>query len=150
VIENDDRVYGLADVLSLADRSGLRVVWDLLHHRCHDPAGIPDVEALRLALDTWPAGVRPKIHLSSPRLDVGERKRRVGRRVERSVVLPQLRAHADLVDAIGFEYFIREASALERDFDLLLEAKAKDLALLRLREELTGRGLEWREGELLG
>jgi UV DNA damage endonuclease len=146
VVENDDRLYALSDVLPLAERAGLRVVWDLLHHRCHDPAGIPDGEALRLALDTWPDHVRPKIHFSSPRLDVGERKRRVGRRVERSVVVPQPRAHADLVDAIGFEYFLREA---RRDFDVMLEAKAKDVALLRLREQVGQRGFTWRAGELL-
>ena len=148
VIENDDRSYGLAAVLSLAERAGLRVVWDVLHHRCHDPDGIPDAEALVLALRTWPDGVRPKIHYSSPRLDVRERRRRAGRRVERSAVLPQLRAHADLVDPIGFEYFLRDAPRADRDFDVMLEAKAKDLALLRLREQLGKRGMAWSGGEL--
>src|SRR4051794_32022940 len=149
VIENDDRSYGLGEVVRLGERAGLRVVWDVLHHRCHDPEQIPDGEALALAIGTWPQGARPKIHYSSPRLDVGERTRRVGRRVERSVVLPQLRAHADLVDPIGFEYFLRDATAADRDFDVMLEAKAKDLALLRLRDQLGGRGIEWRHGELL-
>jgi UV DNA damage endonuclease len=130
VVENDDRVYGLVDVLRLSERSGLRVVWDVLHHRCHDPAGIDNQEALALALDTWHEGV-PKIHYSSPRLDVTTRDGRI--------VLPQLRAHADLVDPIGFEQFLRDAP--DRDFDVMLEAKAKDLALLRLREQLTERGV---------
>jgi UV DNA damage endonuclease len=139
VLENDDRSFGLVDVLELARRCRLPVVWDVLHHRCHDPAGIPDDEALSLALDTWPQDALPKIHYSSPRLDVTEQARRRGRRVERSIVLPQLRAHADLIDPIGFEYFLRE-SAGGRDFDVMLEAKAKDLALVRLREQLAGRG----------
>jgi UV DNA damage endonuclease len=56
-------------------------------------------------------------------------------------VLPQLRAHADVIDPIAFEHFIRETAA-GLDFDVLLEAKAKDLALLRLREQLAVRGLE--------
>jgi len=85
-------------------------------------------------------GVTPKIHYSSPRTSVSERKRRVGRRVERSLVLPQLRAHADMIDPIGFEHFLRETAA-GLDFDVMLEAKAKDLALLRLREQLAARGL---------
>src|SRR5215210_7219011 len=80
VIENDDRTFSLAEVLPLADRIGRPVVWDLLHHRCNDPQGSSDVEALELALGTWPAAVVPKGHYSSPRLDVGERKRKVGRR----------------------------------------------------------------------
>jgi hypothetical protein len=36
----------------------------------------------------------------------------------------------------------------ERDFDVMLEAKAKDLALLRLREQLAGRGLSTHRGRL--
>jgi UV DNA damage endonuclease len=140
VIENDDRAFGLSDVLELHARTGLRVVWDILHHHCHDPDGIPDREALERALATWPAGVTPKIHYSSPKTAIEERRKRVGRRVERSWALPQLRAHADMIDPIGFEHFVREtASGLE--FDVMLEAKAKDLALLRLRAQLAARGV---------
>jgi UV DNA damage endonuclease len=101
-------------------------VWDILHHHCNDPDGIPDREALELAIATWPEGVRPKIHYSSPRTAVEE-----GR-------LPQLRAHADLVDPIGFEWFLRHIAA-DLDFDVMLEAKAKDLALLALRSALAAR-----------
>ncbi len=68
----------------------------------------PTNEALVLALDTWPSGVVPKIHYSSPRLDVEERKQREGRpRSNSRLVLPQPRAHADLVDPVGFEAFLR-------------------------------------------
>lgn len=149
-IENDDRSFGLADVLSLSARTGLRATFDLLHHHCHDPQGIPEDEALAAALATWPPDQLPKVHYSSPRLDVQERRVRVGRRVETRLVLPQLRAHADLVDPIGFERFLREtAPAAGRDFDVMLEAKAKDLALLRLREQLAARGLPWRDGRVL-
>jgi UV DNA damage endonuclease len=132
VIENDDRTFSLAHVLDLHRRTGAPVVWDILHHHCNDPDGIPDREALELALDTWPDGVRPKIHYSSPKTAVEEKNRKI--------VLPQLRAHADLIDPIGFEHFLRETAA-GLDFDVMLEAKAKDLALLRLREQLAGRSL---------
>jgi UV DNA damage endonuclease len=130
VIENDDRTYALGHVLDLHRRTGAPVVWDILHHRCNDPDGIPDREALELALATWPAGVRPKIHYSSPKTAVELKGKRV--------VLPQLRAHADLIDPIGFEHFLRETAA-GLDFDVMLEAKAKDLALLRLREQVSSR-----------
>ena len=140
VIENDDRTYGLADVLPLARRLGVPVVWDLLHHHCHDPEGIPDREALELALATWPDGVRPKIHYSSPRLDMTERKKKVGRRVERKLVLPDLRNHADLIDPLAFEGFLAPRPAT-CGFDTMLEAKAKDLAVLRLRDQLAARDL---------
>jgi UV DNA damage endonuclease len=146
-IENDDRSYGLRDVLELSSRTGLRIVWDILHHRCHDPDRIPAGEALASALATWPEDSVPKIHYSSPRTAVEERRKRVGRRVERQVVLPPLRAHADMIDPIGFEDFLRGPAAGKR-FDVMLEAKAKDLALLRLRDQLLERGFVWESGQI--
>jgi UV DNA damage endonuclease len=140
VVENDDRRFGLCDLLRLSERIGRPVVWDVLHHHCHDPAGIPDREALALALATWPKGTTPKIHFSSPKTAVEERRTRVGRRVERATVLPQLRAHADLVDPIALEHFLCE-TARGLSFDVMLEAKAKDLALLRVRDQLAARGI---------
>ena len=140
VVENDDRTFSLAQVMALHERTGIKVVWDILHHHCNDPDGIPDREALELALSTWPDGVRPKIHYSTPKTAMEERRKRVGRRVERSWVLPQLRAHADVIDPIGFEHFLCETAA-GLDFDVMLEAKAKDLALLRLRDQMAARGV---------
>jgi UV DNA damage endonuclease len=145
ILENDDRTFSLEDVLELHRRTGLRVVWDILHHHCNDPAGIPDREALELALATWPGGELPKIHYSTPKTAMEERRKKVGRRVERSWVLPQLRAHADMIDPIAFEHFVTETAA-GLDFDVMLEAKAKDLALLRLREQLAVRGVELSPG----
>jgi UV DNA damage endonuclease len=139
-IENDDRTFSLLDVLSLAERIDRPVVWDILHHHCHDPKGLSDREALEMALSTWCEKVKPKIHFSSPRLDSSERKVKRGRRVERTVVLPQMRAHADLIDPLSFELFLRH-TATGLDFDVMLEAKAKDLALTRLREQLSARGI---------
>ncbi|HVL31361.1 MAG TPA: UV DNA damage repair endonuclease UvsE [Solirubrobacteraceae bacterium] len=140
VVENDDRTFALCDVLALSERIGRPVVWDILHHHCNDPERIPDREALERALATWPPGVTPKIHYSTPKTAVTEKTRKVGRRVERSLVLPELRAHADVIDPIGFEHFVCE-TARGLHFDVMLEAKAKDLALLRLRAQLAARGV---------
>lgn len=149
VIENDDRTFGLVDVLPLAKAIGRPVVFDVLHHHCHDPEGLTVSEALPLALDTWAEGVRPKIHYSSPRTVLGEKERKVGRRVERTPVLPQLRAHADTIDPIGFEELLRGPLGV-RDVDIMLEAKAKDLALGALRDHLVKRGFGWEDGALVG
>jgi len=135
VIENDDRTFGLGAVLELSRRTGVRVVWDILHHHCHDPDGIPDREALELALATWPADVTPKIHYSTPKTALEERRKKVGRKSVTEFVLPQLRAHADLIDPIAFGQFLRDTAA-GLDFDVMLEAKGKDLALLRLRAQI--------------
>ena len=135
VIENDDRSWSLADVVALHGLTGLPVVFDSLHHRCHNPEGIPEREALRLALRTWPLGVVPKLHYSSPKTVLDERRLKRGRRVVRVPALPPLRAHADLVDPIGFEHFLRHV-VCGANVDVMLEAKAKDLALMRLRDQL--------------
>ena len=117
VVENDDRIYGLGHVMELHRRTGVRVVWDVLHHECCNPHGIHAREALEQALSTWPDGVRPKIHYSTPRDPGG-------------------RAHADHIDPSAFHAFLELADGL--DFDVMLEAKAKDLALLRLTPPATG------------
>ncbi len=145
VVENDDRTYSLTDVLKLSERTGIKVVWDAHHHYANDPDGVSESDALDLATGTWPEGVRPKVHYSSPRLDIGERKRKDGRRVIREPVLPQLRAHADLIDPLAFENFLRGPLA-GRDVDVMIEAKGKDLAVLRLREQLAARGFGWENG----
>ncbi|HEX2049598.1 MAG TPA: UV DNA damage repair endonuclease UvsE [Actinomycetota bacterium] len=143
VVENDDRSFSLRDVVALSERIGRPVVWDVLHHHCHDPDRIPDDEALHMALATWPRGVTPKVHFSSPRTVLGERRRKVGRRVVTQLVPPPLRAHADMVDPMSFESFVRDV-VRGADVDVMLEAKGKDVALLRLREQMAARGIALR------
>jgi UV DNA damage endonuclease len=127
VLENDDRLFSASDVLRLSSRTGLRIVWDAHHHACHNPDGIPDRDALRLALATWPRGVVPKVHYSSPKAPVP----------------PPSPAHADYIDAAAFDGFLRDV-VRGANVDVMLEAKAKDLALLRLREELAAMRADGR------
>ena len=104
-----------------------------MHHRILDPEGIPEDEALRAALATWPAGQTPKIHFSSPKTAVEE-----GPGGE--LRYPRIVAHADLVDVLDFERGLRgPVAAAGRDFDVLVEARLKDLAVLRLRRQLSER-----------
>jgi UV DNA damage endonuclease len=53
-----------------------------------------------------------------------------------------------MVDPIAFELFLRTTAA-GLAFDIMLEAKAKDLALLRLRAQLAARGIPSEGGRLL-
>lgn len=87
--------------------------------------GCPMPRPSGLALATWTAGVTPKVHFSSPRTDIEERKVKVGRRVETRLVLPPLRAHAALVDPIAFEHFLLDTAAGVRDFDVTLEVRQR-------------------------
>src|SRR5690606_26187388 len=92
--------------------------------------GMTAEEAARAALDTWPADVTPKVHFSSPRLD----GRVVGRGREARLQAPLLRQHADYIDPWTFADLLQGIH--DRRFDVMLEAKAKDLALLKLRADL--------------
>jgi UV DNA damage endonuclease len=140
VLEHDDLRFSAADVLWIHEQTGVRLIFDHQHFWCFNPEGLEMLPTLRRILASWPADVRPKVHFSSPRTDVAERRRRVGRRVERTLALPPLRAHADLVDPIALEHFLEE-TARGLSFDVMLEAKAKDLALLRVRDQLAARGI---------
>ena len=52
---------------------------------------------------------------------------------------PRWTQHADFIDPFAFIAFLRAVRAAGlRDFDVMLETKAKDLALLRLREDVPG------------
>jgi UV DNA damage endonuclease len=113
VVEHDERSFSLGEVLRLHEWTAVRVVYDLHHDRCNpsDGRGLGD------ALATWPAHVRPKAHLSSPRL---------------ALPRPRLEAHADFVAPWDLRALLASAT---RPLDVMLEAKAKDLALLWLRRQ---------------
>jgi len=93
-------------------------------------------ETLERVLATWPAGQQPKIHYSSPRTEMREQERVDKKTRKKTVrrVAPVFTGHADFCNPFEFATFMREAEGL--DFDVMLEAKAKDLALLRLRPDL--------------
>ena len=132
-LENDDRHYGVQDLLWIHQRTGLRLVLDTLHHRCLNPVGESLVEALRAVLATWPANQQPKIHFSSPRTALRE----LYRQGQRYLQAPLPNQHSDFLDPFDFIDLLRTARRAElRPFDIMLEAKAKDLALLRLREQI--------------
>jgi UV DNA damage endonuclease len=136
VLENDDRAFHIGDTYAIHEQTGIRLVFDQLHHLCHPAPDKTLGQALELALSTWPPEQTPKIHFSTPHtaMIAGERSDEAGakRRVLRQ---PRLCQHADLVDPFSFVDMLRQAPS-GRDFDVMLECKAKDLALLRLRRHL--------------
>ncbi|MFN8488390.1 MAG: UV DNA damage repair endonuclease UvsE [Caldilineaceae bacterium] len=133
VLENDDRHYGLPDLLWLHKCTGVRLVLDTLHHQCLNPSGHSLVNALALTLATWPPEQQPKIHFSSPRTALRE----LYRNHQRYLQMPLPNQHSDFIDPFAFIDLLQGArTANLRPFDIMLEAKAKDLALLRLREQI--------------
>jgi UV DNA damage endonuclease len=136
VLENDDLRYSAASVLSIHQHTGVRLVFDMQHFLCLNPEGLHARPTIERFLATWPAGTRPKLHFSSPRTELREVKRKNRATGKRETVLlpPVWTGHADFNHPFEFISFMRMAGDL--DFDVMLEAKAKDVALLRLRQDL--------------
>ena len=118
-IENDDVGYTVRDLLPVCGKLSIPLVYDLHHHRCN-PDGLSAFEATRLAGETWQAlGREQYCHISSPKNGW-------------SGFNPK--PHADYIDMVDFPDFW-----LELDMTLDVEAKAKELAVLKLMNDLKER-----------
>lgn len=135
-LENDDHRYSFANVRTLHQRHAGAPVFDVLHHQVHNPERTPLPEALADALHSWPAGVVPKLHFSTPRTDL--------KQLEGSgrIKLPTWTEHADFVNPFCFLTLLQELEALP-DTDIMLEAKARDVALIKLRQDVARFAPEW-------
>ncbi|HYP05500.1 MAG TPA: UV DNA damage repair endonuclease UvsE [Bryobacteraceae bacterium] len=136
VLENDDTRFSAANVLWAHERTGVPLIFDVQHHCCLNPEGLPLHDTFQRFLRTWPEGVRPKMHFSSPRTEMRQVERTSRKTGKKETVLqpPIWTGHADFNHPFEFIAFMRQSSHLE--FDVMLEAKAKDLALIRLRQDL--------------
>jgi len=112
-IENDDspNQYSVKILYDLVHKEiGIPIVFDQ-HHFNYGPQDQTMEEALKLALSTW--STRPMTHMSSPKtLEDNSGKQT---------------AHAD--------YIYEEIKTYGLDFDTEIEAKAKDLAVLKYRKQ---------------
>jgi UV DNA damage endonuclease len=108
-VENDDRpnLFSVLDLMELHEMCGVPIVFDFHHHRFCD-GGIEARDALDLAMATWPGGVTPVVHWSESQ---------EGRKPH---------AHSDYVTSID---------TLGRRVDVMIEAKMKEAALLRLFDD---------------
>ena len=117
-LENDDKasMWSTKDIYDkIYHETGIPIVFDYHHHRfC--TGGLTEREALELAAATWPPWVRPVVHVSeSKATESGDPK-----------IRPQ--AHSDFIKKPVNNYGLTH--------DIMLECKKKELALLKLREQL--------------
>lgn len=115
ILENDDKSFNAEDVINICNKLRIPMVLDVHHHNCNK-CSMELIDILKNAFDTW-EGEKfvPKIHFSSPK----DEKR--------------FRNHADFINSEEFNKFLDVAKKLDRDFDVMIEAKEKDNALLELR-----------------
>jgi len=136
VLEHDDLRFSAADVLWIHEHTGVRLIFDHQHFWCLNPEGADMRQTVEAILRTWPDDVRPKVHFSSPRTELRQlvrKDRKTGTAVTVNAA-PVWTGHADFVNPFEFITFMRVAEGLE--FDVMLEAKVKDLALIKLRPDL--------------
>ena len=114
-VENDDKTYTPADLLPICKATGIPLVYDVHHHRCN-PDGMSVEQATKKVLATWDR--EPMFHISSP---IQGWK---GAKPER---------HHDFIDVIDFPTCWRR-----KKITVEVEAKAKEVAVLKLKQELAG------------
>ena len=129
VLENDDLRYSAADVLKIHRRQACRWSSIISISGVINPEQLDLRETVERFSKTWPRGVRPKIHFSSPRTELRQLKRKVPKSRKKKLVLqpPIWTGHADFCQPFEFISMMRLLEGLE--FDVMLEAKSKDLAL---------------------
>lgn len=113
-LENDERCWSVHDLLPICEITGIPLVVDNLHHQLKSDEPWNDLPWERIRA-TW-RGRRPKLHYSEQ-----APAKRPG-------------AHSDYLTASAFQDFL--AGVPFHDYDVMLECKAKDLALLKLRADL--------------
>jgi UV DNA damage endonuclease len=115
-VENDEKSYTVSDLLPLCEELRIPLVYDVHHHRCN-PDGLNVAEATALAVTTWErSGREPLFHLSSPKNGWSG---------------GDPRPHADYIDPADVPSCWRNLHATVE-----VEAKAKELAVVRLAEDL--------------
>ncbi|HUQ80171.1 MAG TPA: UV DNA damage repair endonuclease UvsE [Gemmatimonadaceae bacterium] len=119
-LENDDRLFTVRDLHPLCMRTNVPLVYDVHHHRCN-PDGFDIETATVLTTETW-RGREPWMHIATAR---------------DGKTAPNPRPHADYIDPNDFP-----DEWLSRDITVDVEAKAKDAAILRLRDALSQQGVD--------
>lgn len=112
-LENDERLFTVRDLLPVCRATRVPLVYDVHHHRCN-PDGLSETAAARLALATW--NREPLFHVSTPRRGKGGRR---------------LSFHADYIEPADIPPLWRRLRVTVE-----VEAKAKELAVLRLKRAL--------------
>ena len=119
VIENDERLYNVADCMEIHKHTKVPVLFDSFHYSCNS-SGEHMKDALQAAAGTWTEedGV-PMVDYSSQQK--GKRKG----------------AHAQSIDIIDFKRFLKVTDGI--DIDIMLEIKDKEKSALKALKAITER-----------
>lgn len=111
VIENDDRLFNLADCLLIHNEVGIPIIFDNLHHECLNQ-GETLLEAIEQAARTW----QSKDGILMADYSSQARDERIGK-------------HTESIDEQHFAEYLTATKTL--DFDIMLEIKDKEPSALK-------------------
>jgi len=114
-VENDDKasMYSVKDLMYIHKKIGIPIVFDYHHHQfC--TGDMTEQEALELAATTWPKDIKQLVHYSESKA------------LHENNIKEKPQAHSLYINAIPNTY--------ELDVDIMVEAKAKELAILPFLE----------------
>jgi len=115
-VENDDKasMYSVQDLYrGVYERIGIPIVFDYHHHKFCS-GDLTEQAALELAMSTWPDDVKPVVHYSE------------SRRIEQNDIKLKPQAHSD--------YIYDKIDTYDNKVDIMIEAKAKEKALMKYKE----------------
>lgn len=131
--ENDERTGTLDRVLEICEKYDFPVVLDIHHYWCSTGEYIfRDDPRVQRVIDTWPAGVRPVMHISQSRDEFCSDKLDAPNRDELLKTCNQrdLNKHSDMIDNEAIvEYIVDQ---FRSEFDFQVEAKNKSNASAHL------------------
>lgn len=117
-LENDDKTYDVKETLEASEKEKVPMTLDY-HHYMANKGEVELENYLERIFNTWShRDIPPKVHISSPKS------------------ASAFRSHADYVDLVFIQPFLKIAKELNRDFDIMIEAKQKNLAMLQLVEDI--------------
>ena len=118
LLENDDKIFDVDDVLELCQLLKIPMVLDYHHNRCCHRKELTK-EKIKEIFATWEnESLPPKVHFSSPKS------------------MKEKRSHSEYLDKDDFMKFLALLKEVNQDVDIMLECKARDLALFKLVRQL--------------
>lgn len=116
VVENDDRLFSIADCYDIHKKTAIPIIFDNLHHQCLS-GELDLITAFEIANNTW----RTEDGLMMVDYSSQEPNAKKGK-------------HAETIDLHDFKNFLQDTK--EFDFDIMLEIKDKEKSALRAVELL--------------